>query len=413
MFFYKLNNRLLVSKTKRTDLCQITEDQAKKCDNTISFLNPNDPGKSRRRYYVSDPSLAFEQKEEINLLQRPRSITTDLPSWLLDRISEGRVASINPQYPGWQDALCYSLPDRWAVHIVGLGDVGGTLLTGLRLMGGDCISRIGIWSRNKDNLKRWEYESNQILGYNCSSPPPVYILDKDQLFDCDMFVFCISVEVPPVGQHNTDVRLAQYEGNKTIIEEYAKKARQAGYKGIFAVLSDPVDLLCNVAMTASNKGADGKLDYKGMAPDQIRGYGLGVMHARAVYYSSINPCLGHYPTEGRAFGPHGDGLVIADSIENYDRFKSEELTQMAKNANLQVRATGYKPYVAPALSSGSLSLIATIKGQWHYSATFMGGVYFGCLNRLVGPDTELERLDLPAQLVERLEKTYARLGEFQ
>jgi malate/lactate dehydrogenase len=413
MFFYRLKDYVLVSKIEYKDLPGITEDEAKGSSGTIFFLNSNDPAKSRRSYCVSDPTLAFVQNEGISLLDKPPTLPAKFPDWLIDRIDKRMAVSINPRYPGWQKALCHSIPARWAINIAGLGDVGGMLLTGLRLVGGDCISRIGIWGRNQDNLKRWEYEANQVLGYNCSSPPPVYILNKDEMFDCDMFVFCISVGVPPVGQQNADVRMAQYNGNKQLIEEYARQARQAGFKGIFAVLSDPVDLLCRSALTASNKGAGDKPDYRGLAPEQIRGYGLGVMHARAVYYASKNPHLAHYTVEGRAFGPHGDGLIIADSIVNYDQAKSEELTRMAKDANLQVRATGYKPYIAPALSSGSLSLLATIKGQWHYSATFIGGVYFGCKNRLTSSGTELERLNLPARLVERLEKTYAKLGEMQ
>jgi malate/lactate dehydrogenase len=34
-------------------------------------------------------------------------------------------------------------------------------------------------------------------------------------------------------------------GNARIINLYAQIAREKGFKGIFAVVSDPVDLLCN------------------------------------------------------------------------------------------------------------------------------------------------------------------------
>jgi len=41
-----------------------------------------------------------------------------------------------------------------------------------------------------------------------------------------------------------------------------------------------------------------------------------------------------------------------------------------------VRKTGFKPFVGPALSSGSYPIIATLSGKWHYSATFLGrGIY--------------------------------------
>jgi hypothetical protein len=175
------------------------------------------------------------------------------------------------------------------------------------------------------------------------------------------------------------------------------------------VVSDPVDLLCKSVLIQSNIDEKGKIDYRGLAPEQIRGYGLGVMNARAAYYAVQNKETMQYLKDGRAYGPHGEGLVIADSIENYNDDISRYLTNKTKKANLDVRETGFKPFIAPALSSGSLSIIATIKGEWHYSATFMGGVYMGARNRLTPSGIEIERLDLPDELIGRLEKTYKEL----
>ena len=62
------------------------------------------------------------------------------------------------------------------------------------------------------------------------------ILEEDQLFDCDMFVFCASRGVPPVGATG-DVRMAQFEANRGLVELYAKAAVSAGFGGIFAVVS--------------------------------------------------------------------------------------------------------------------------------------------------------------------------------
>ena len=168
-------------------------------------------------------------------------------------------------------------------------------------------------------------------------------------------------------------------------------------------------MLCKAAFDFSNTDDCGRLDFNGLAPEQIRGYGLGVMHARAAYFAGLDRETAHYIREGRAFGPHGEGLVIADSIENYnDRF-SRYLTEKTKTANLEVRKLGYKPYIAPALSSGALSILATIRGQWHYSATFLGGVYMGARNRLNASGIELERLPIPEELFLRLKNTYESL----
>jgi len=86
------------------------------------------------------------------------------------------------------------------------------------------------------------------------------------------------------------------------------------------------------------------------------------------------------------------------------------LTDQTIKANLEVRKTGCKPYVAPALSSGSYPLIATMSGKWHYSATFMGEVFMGAKNRLLKSGTEIERLDLPVILVEKIKESYKELG---
>jgi len=169
-------------------------------------------------------------------------------------------------------------------------------------------------------------------------------------------------------------------------------------------------LLCKAAFLASNKNKNGEFDFKGLAADQIRGYGLGVMHARAVYYSKQNTETAEYNREGRAFGPHGQGLLIANSVKKYGESLSEMLTEQAVKANLEVRKTGFKPYMAPALSSGSYPLIATMNGKWHYSATFMGGVFMGAKNRLLESGIEIERLDLPVNLVEKIKKSYQELG---
>jgi len=132
----------------------------------------------------------------------------------------------------------------------------------------------------------------------------------------------------------------------------------------------------------------------------------------ACYYASQQDATKHYIDEGRAFGPHGDGLVIADSIANYNELLSDALTYSTKTSNLKVRSTGYRPYIAPALSSGTLPILATINSRWHYSATFIGGTFMGCKNRLLPSGIELETLDLNKTLLGKLNLTYKLLSEF-
>jgi len=411
MFFYKLKDKILISESKNKKLQEITEDKAKKSKYIIYALTQINPLKSRRSFSIADSSLMFLKEEGIHLLQKPKEIDYNLSIWLKERIKVKKITSLNTKYPNWQDLLTYKFPSRWKINIVGLGDVGGTLLAGLRLLGGRYIKSIGIYDKNINAIKRWELEANQIFNpFTTQIYPEVHILDEEEIFNCDLFVFCATVGVPSLGEEQEDVRMKQFKGNSKIISDYAQKARKKSFKGIFAVISDPVDLLCKSAFLASNKNKNGEFDFKGLAAEQIRGYGLGVMNARAIYYSKQFSETIKYSQEGRAFGPHGRGLIIANSIKKYDERLSDILANQTLNANLEIRKTGFKPYMAPALSSGSFPLIATISGKWHYSAIFIGEVFMGVKNRLHKSGTEIERLDLPAVLVEKIRASYRELG---
>ncbi len=410
--YYKYKNKLLFTKLKYSNLEEISESEASVIEGKIFYLYKLPTSTSRKSFCISHPSLFFIEEEGLSLLDLQNSDSYSIPKWILNKIEHRSIQGLNTQYSNWVELLELSYPSQWKINIVGTGDVGGILTTGLRLIGGTEIMELGLYGKDPNSTKRWEYEINQILSpFSNQHFPRVKIIDENQLFDCDLFIFSASAGVPPLGQEKKDVRMAQFEGNAKIISSYAKLARRSNFKGIFAVVSDPVDLLCKAALLASNRNNDGEMDYLGLAPEQIRGYGLGVMHARAVYYSQKKDETQHYVKAGRAFGPHGDGLIIADSIENYDPALSLYLTENTKNANLDVRNTGFKPYIAPALSSGALSIIATIKGEWHYSSTFMGGVYMGAKNRLNSTGTEIEQLILPKILKDRLLHTYRELSK--
>lgn len=412
MFFYKIKDKVAFSFNRYDELKEISESEAIKEKGLIYFLTALDPKSSRRSFSISDPSLLFLEKENLSLLVSPEVKDYEIRDWVLSKINSREIMAINTSYHNWKSVLEYNAPAKWRINLVGLGDVGGTLLTGLRLLGGSCISEVGIYSRSIESVTRWELEANQILDPFLDEDYPIIRgISEEELFNCHMFVFCASKNVPKVGENVGDVRLYQLESNSEIIKQYALMAREKNFNGIFAVVSDPVDLLCKVALIESNKNSQGIIDYKGLAPEQIRGYGLGVMNARAAYYASKNPKTVSFINEGRAFGPHGQGLVIANSIENYDDELSNYLTEKTLKANLEVRKIGYKPFIAPALSSGTLSIINTIKGNWHYSATFIGGIYMGAKNRLTPSGTELERLNLPQALYKKLEATFERLAK--
>ena len=107
--------------------------------------------------------------------------------------------------------------EKKRVNLLALGDVGGTVLLGLKLEGGDILQRIGIYDLDPKVLRRYEREMNQITFPDGRRLPEVVILQEEELFDCDLFVFCASKGVPPVGAEG-DVRMAQFQANRSLVE---------------------------------------------------------------------------------------------------------------------------------------------------------------------------------------------------
>ncbi|MFR6394852.1 MAG: hypothetical protein ACLUNQ_07000 [Oscillospiraceae bacterium] len=150
----------------------------------------------------------------------------------------GRVRAVNRLHPRWQELLS-PLPrkKKVRVNLLGLGDVGATLLMGLRLLGGDVISSIGICDLRENVPQRWEFELNQI---NLPGPydtlPPVEIIGPEELFRGDVFLFCASRFVPDTAVKDGDVRMAQYQLNRELVALYAKRHGRPGTRG-FSVWS--------------------------------------------------------------------------------------------------------------------------------------------------------------------------------
>ncbi len=412
MIYYRINGKTVLSKIPRDSHEVITEEEAKNTSGIIYSLTNMDPRKSRRSFCVTNPSQLFLEREGLELLKKPTESINHFPQWLNKKIEDRQVKCINATFPNWEEVLNESQPSKWRINIIGLGDVGGNLAAGLRLAAGEYVSRVGIYDIDKNRIKRWKYEAGQTLSPSEGiKHPEIYPLTEQELFDCDMFVFCISVGVPEVGKEPEDVRIAQFEGNAEVLKQYSRVARDKNFKGLFIIMSDPVDLLSQIAYNFSNMDENGNIDFKGLAPEQIRAYGLGVMHGRAAYFADEKDAPQYY-REGRCFGPHGEGVVVADSIENYNEELSDYLTVRTKNANLDVRTFGFKPYIAPAFSSGVFSFIETFKGEWHYSATSIGGIFMGSRNKLLPSGVELETYDFPKVLYKKLQNTYDYLSDW-
>ena len=410
MYFYSVEHRLAASLLADLPFPQADVGQPE------LFLLRRSEGVSRATFRVTDSRQLTAAGESVCWLDSTRipAEVPELPQEVLSAIAAGTLTAVDLNHPRWQDALAWIVPKpgKKRVHLLAVGDVGGTLLTALKLLGGDCISTIGICDLNEKTVARWCTEMGQIAWpWDYDALPEVESVSNEHLFDCDVFIFAATKAIPAVGSGIKDVRMAQFEANRPLVDNVARQARKANCGGLFMVLSDPIDPLCKAAWLASNHDENGTWDNLGLLPEQIQGYGLGVMNARAAYFSKQDKRFSSFLTEGRSFGPHGRGLVIANSIEHYDDALSSELTELVETANLRIRDLGFKPYVAPAVSSGAMQLLLTLRGAWHCSSVYLGGIWFGVRNRITPYGVETESLSLPDPLFERLLETECVLRE--
>lgn len=382
-------------------------------EESVSFLLSRPPQLRRASFLVTDPRQLTADSDGVDWLdsQRIQGDLPDLPPDISRRQKIGELRAINICHPQWEQIPSKKrTPRRKHVNLLAVGDVGSTLLTALKLLGGDCIHTIGICDLNQNTVQRWIAEMSQISWpWDYDALPKVEAVPPERLFDCDVFLFAAAKSVPAVGSTVEDVRMAQFAANRPLVETYARQARSAGFGGLFIVLSDPIDPLCKAAYLASNQGEDGQWDGQGLLAEQVQGFGLGVMNARAAALAGSNPRFLSFLSDGRSFGPHGEGLVIANSIKNYDDDISQELTDLVKSANLRIRGFGFKPYVAPAVASGAMQLLLTLRGQWHCGSVCLGGVWFGVRNRFTPYGIETESLALPDALFSRLQETQQTL----
>ena len=193
--------------------------------------------------------------------------------------------------------------------------------------------------------------------------------------------------------------MQQFQANRAMLRQYARLARQAKFRGLFCQISDPVDHLCRAVFLDSNRDETGRLDFLGLAPEQIQGFGLGVMAARARFCARE---MGLPPEDIRVYGPHGAGLVAANAPDaGYDSAASAALTAATRDMNLRV-----------GLSSAAVSILQLLRGREHFGAVPLGGVYFGCRSRMTRLGPQICREPLAEPLQERIAVAFRELEDF-
>lgn len=379
----------------------------------LIFLVRRDPACSRGLFAIEQLGERYEPESLRCLLPCRAEVPADVPTNLAAFVRANGASVLNTAFANCFSVLCAYFSHKhsgYRVTLVGLGDVGGTVLTGLKLLGHE-IAELSVFDPNEALCARYEAELNQILQEKDALPMPrVRVCQRERLFDCDLFVFTASKGVPGLDSGVKDVRMAQYSANCEMLRSYAQEARKSNFCGLFCQVSDPVDQLSRAVFIESNRRDDGSPDYAGLLPEQVQGFGLGVMAARAAYYAQRENIDF---SQGRVYGPHGEGLIVANRFdEGYQEALSERLTGLTKTANLSIRALGFKPYIAPGLSSAAISLLRLLRGELHYGAVALDGAYFGCRSRFTPLGLRLQREKICTPLLQRMAQTHDRLRRF-
>ena len=133
-----------------------------------------------------------------------------------------------------------------------------------------------------------------------------------------------------------------------------------------------------------------------------------------LFYMNLGRCVNPFVLarrKGRIYnGKRFFGMAAARA--GYSPERSAELTEGTVSANLKVRELGFKPYIAPGISSAAVSILRMIRGEWHYGAVPLGGVYFGCVSRETEQGTELFREELHPELFRRIRDAYDGLRRY-
>lgn len=372
----------------------------------LVFLVRRDPLRARGLYPIRDLS-ELDEPEGIGCLTPSSPAEGELAAFVRAHGAGVLNAAFSRAFSILQ-AWSAAKKDGLVLTLVGLGDVGGTALLALKLLGRE-LAKVQIFDPNRAQCQRYEMELNQVLSADGRTLPEVVICEEQDLFRCDLFAFTASRGVPGLDSKVQDVRMAQYEANRAMVGTYARMARQADFTGLFCQISDPVDHLSRSVFLQSNQKETGEFDFAGLLPEQVQGFGLGVMEARARWCAQED---GIDFSNGRVYGPHGGGLVAANDPAAYDKAVSARLTERAVHANLEVRALGFKPYLAPALSSAAVSILSLVRGQPYDAALPLGGVWLGAQRRMTPLGPLQRREPLHPALLARIEAARLELEAF-
>lgn len=220
--------------------------------------------------------------------------------------------------------------DSKKVAIVGVGMVGMSFA--YSMLNQDICDELCLIDINKERARGEAADLSHGLPFAPSSMK-IYAGEYENCADMDLVVICAGA--PQLeGETRRDLLQKNYKVFKTIV----KPVVESGFKGVFLVASNPVDVMTKVV-----------LDLSGFPPEKVLGTGTTLDTARLRYmmsdYFKLNPRNVH----AYVIGEHGDSEFVAWSnaqisvlpvsqLENYNENMMGVLMKIA----VSVRDSAYE-----------------------------------------------------------------------
>lgn len=182
--------------------------------------------------------------------------------------------------------------DSKKVAIVGVGMVGMSFA--YSMLNQDICDELCLIDINKERARGEAADLSHGLPFAPSSMK-IYAGEYEDCADMDLVVICAGA--PQLdGETRRDLLQKNYKVFKTIV----KPVVESGFKGVFLVASNPVDVMTKVV-----------LDLSGFPPERVLGTGTTLDTARLRYmmsdYFKLNPRNVH----AYVIGEHGDSEFVA------------------------------------------------------------------------------------------------------
>ena len=241
------------------------------------------------------------------------------------------------------------------VAIVGAGSVGATLAFDLALRGS--VTEIVLIDSNREKAEAEILDIKQ--GSSLGRPVRIEAADYEACRDAAVTIITAGARQRP-GESRVDL----LDRNVAIMKSIVKSSVDAGFHGIFLVITNPVDVLTWVTFAES-----------GFTPARVIGSGTVLDSARLREYVARHCRVNPHNIHGYVLGEHGDTSFPAWSLLtiggiHLDEFcpacgLCEGLEDFKANAAQEIRAAAYKIIEAKgstcyAISQAASTIVETI-----------------------------------------------------